>query len=310
MVIFCFLLAGSYAATVTGSLQDITIQPLNTVLMFAPTNDVLLTGTGLNAGPPKSIETINGQFSIVLEAGDYTLSLPLVPWRHSFVISVPNTNGTLNITNLLAAPRSYTYTNNLNFAVKATATDASPDVLETKLNVAGSLSKTLATNAGSVSITLSNPGPMHVNGAQKMCWSTNGETSLLDGALTLPAGSLSAGSILRIEAFGSFADPGGNSPTATVRLKLGGTTVVTQSKAVGAANWHLSALATVRSSGSSGSVCGALALGLDDNTAFPMATQTATVNTTGSLAVDLTGTIDDVTQAENLICEQLVVSLE
>ena len=66
----------SHAATVTGVLQDISIQALNTKLTFSPTTNVLLTATGLNAGPPRTIETTNGKFSIVLEAGDYTVRLP------------------------------------------------------------------------------------------------------------------------------------------------------------------------------------------------------------------------------------------
>ena len=80
--------------------------------MFAPTNEVLITATGLSAGPPKAIDTTNGQFTLALEAGDYTVSLPLVPWRKPFSISVPNNTNTYNITNLLTAPRTYVYTGN------------------------------------------------------------------------------------------------------------------------------------------------------------------------------------------------------
>jgi len=101
----------SPAATVTGTLNDISIQALNTKLTFAPTNEVLLTGTGLSAGPPRTINTTNGEFGLVLEAGDYTVSLPLIPWRRPFAISVFATNGSVNITNLLAPPHTYTYTN-------------------------------------------------------------------------------------------------------------------------------------------------------------------------------------------------------
>src|SRR5438105_108935 len=72
------------AATVIGTLQDISIQALDTKLIFTPTNEVLVTGTGLSAGPPIMIDTTSGQFSIVLEAGDYTVSLPLIPWRRPF----------------------------------------------------------------------------------------------------------------------------------------------------------------------------------------------------------------------------------
>ena len=79
-----FNLQPATAAIVTGTLNDINIQGLNTKLMFSPSTNVLLTPTGLNAGPPKTIDTTNGQFTVVLESGDYTVSLPLVPWRRPF----------------------------------------------------------------------------------------------------------------------------------------------------------------------------------------------------------------------------------
>src|SRR5205823_13479788 len=119
--------------TVVGNLTDISLAPLDTKLIFTPTNQVLVTGSGLSAGPPKIIDTTSGAFSLALEAGDYTVSLPLIPWRRPFVISVFATNGTVNITNLLAAPITYTYPNNLNYSVKATASDVGPDVLGAKL---------------------------------------------------------------------------------------------------------------------------------------------------------------------------------
>jgi len=74
---------------------------------------VLVTGNGLSAGPPKVVDSVNGQFSIVLEAGDYSVSLPLIPWRQPFGISVMDTNATLNITNVMNVAVTYTYTNNL-----------------------------------------------------------------------------------------------------------------------------------------------------------------------------------------------------
>ena len=107
-------------ATVVGNLRDIHQQDLNTKLVFAPTTNVLLTPAGLSAGPPRTLDTVNGQFSVVLEAGDYTVSLPLVSWRKPFGISVFETNGTINITNLLSAPKTYTYTNNLNWVPNGT----------------------------------------------------------------------------------------------------------------------------------------------------------------------------------------------
>lgn len=301
------------AATVTGVLQDITLQALDTRITFAPTNDVLLTPGGLNAGPPRTIATTNGQFSIVLEAGDYTVSLPLVPWRRPFMISVFETNGAINITNLLSPAHTYTYTNNRNYAVKVTGTDPDPGMLDAKLAVAGSLTKTLQTNAGAVSLVISNgpagSGPLHVNAGRVINWSTNGETSLLDGPLTFPAGTLSSRSLLRLEAFGSFADPGMSLPNATFRFKLGATTVCVQTKSVASGNWHVTALMTVRSAGNSGTIAGAMALLQETAEPFPFDVQTATVDTTVNLAFDFRAAIENVTDAENVVCEQVVVTL-
>src|SRR5689334_1489119 len=85
------------AATIIGTLQDISQQSLDTRISFAPTNQVLITGGGLSVGPPRILQSTNGSFSIVLDAGDYTVSLPLLGWRKPFIISVLNTNGIVNI---------------------------------------------------------------------------------------------------------------------------------------------------------------------------------------------------------------------
>ena len=156
MFLSLFLLAASTArsATVTGTLHDLSLQPLNTKLIFTPTNAVLVTPAGLSAGPPRVIETTNGAFSVVLDAGNYTVSLPLVPTRLPFVISVFDTNGTVPITRVLAAPQTYTYTNNLSFALRATAADAAPDVLGAKLDVTPPLTKTTNTVAGGAVLLL------------------------------------------------------------------------------------------------------------------------------------------------------------
>src|SRR5439155_17561363 len=143
------------AATVSGTLVDIGLQPFNTKMVFTPTNEVQISGGGLNAGPPRVLDTTNGAFSILLDAGDYAVSLPLVPSRRPFMISVANTNGTLNITNLISN-LPLASTNNPNYTVKATVTDNGPGILNAKIHVAGSLSKILSTNAGAVTITLSN----------------------------------------------------------------------------------------------------------------------------------------------------------
>jgi len=256
------------SAIVTGSLHDISVQGLNTKLMFSPTNEVLLTGAGLSAGPPKIVATANGSFSVPLEAGDYTVSLPLITWRHPFTISVPETSGTVNITNLLNTPLTYTYTNRVY-------------------------------------------PPLHVNTAQVIAWSTNGTSTLLDSTATISAGSLHAGSTITIDAFGSFSDPGANVPNATLNLKLGSTIVVTETQAVGNNHWHLHGSITIRTTGPTGHAVGAFDLLQDFSGAnpFPTDTQAATLNTTGSLTVDVTASIADFTQAENVTCDQLTILL-
>ena len=304
----------SNAAIVVGDLKDISIQTLDTPIVFAPTNEVLVTSSGLSAGPPAVTVSSSGHFSIVLEAGNYTVSLPLIPWRNPFQIAVFDTNGTVNITNLLTAPKTYTYTNNLNYTVKATSNDLSPDFLDRKISVSGSITKTLVTNSGAISLVLSDSGgssgPLHVNLSRVSAWSTNGETSLLDSAVTLGAGNLTGGKTIVIEAFGAFEDPAANAPVVTLKLKVGSTIVTTQARGTGVATWHLRALLTVRSAGSSGVVAAALGLTLDDYAlpSWSYQTQTATVDTTGALALDLTASVQDFTQAERVFCDQLAIT--
>jgi hypothetical protein len=249
------------AATIIGNLQDISQQSLDTRISFAPTNQVMVTGGGLSVGPPRILQSTNGSFSIVLDAGDYTVSLPLLGGRKPFTISVPTTNGIVNVTNL---PISYPF----------------PD-----------------------------HHPLHVNAAAVNAWSTNVATSLLDGALSIPANTLHPGEIINIEAFGSFDDPGANGPSVTFSLRLGGTTIVTQTKTVQAGNWHLSALVTVRSAGSLGVVAGAMAIEQDSSTAniFSFSTQTALVDTTLALNFDVLASIQDFSATERVICEQMEV---
>ena len=248
-------------ATIIGNLKDISQQSLDTRISFAPTNQVTVTGGGLSVGPPRIIDSANGAFSIVLDTSDYTVSLPLLGWRKPFIISVSNTNNTVNITNL---PISYPF----------------PD-----------------------------HHPLHVNAAAVNAWSTNVATSLLDSTMTVPAGTLHAGNIINMEAFGSFADPGGNGPSVTLTLRLGGTTIATQTKTIQAGNWHLSALVTVRSPGIIGIVAGAMAIEQDNGVVnnFTLGTQTAVVDTTSVLTFDLLASIQNFTGTERIICEQMFV---
>src|SRR3954470_13086020 len=211
-------LQSASAATVTGTLTDISLAPLTTKMLFTPTTNVLVVGSGLSAGPPKMITTASGAFSLDLEAGDYTVSLPLITYRAPFRISVPDSVSTFNITNLLSPPITYTYTN------------------------------WLAT------------GPLHVNTSRVTVWSTNNLQTLLDSGCTLPAGTLAAGKVITIDAFGSSSDPASNGPDLTFTLKLGSTTIWTQTKTPTGNNWHLRALITIRSSGVSGTVAASSAI--------------------------------------------------
>src|SRR5882672_11395063 len=201
-----------HAATVTGNLTDISIQPLDTKLLFTPGTNVLLTGTSLSAGPPKMIDTTAGAFSLALEAGDYTVSLPAIPSRAPFRISVFATNGTVNISNLLSAPVTYTYTNYIAAL------------------------------------------PLRVNTASVTAWSTNAAATLLGGTTTIPSAALVPGRVIILEAFGSISDPAANIPSVSLTLKLGSTTICSQSAPGTTANWHLRPLITVPSAGVSGSV--------------------------------------------------------
>jgi hypothetical protein len=124
--------------------------------------------------------------------------------------------------------------------------------------------------------------------------------------MNFPANTLHRGEAIIFEAFGSFVDPGANGPTVTFTLRLGLTTVVTHTAAIQPGNWHLSGLVTVRSGGV---VAAAMAIEQDTGAGytFPFATQTATVDTTVALNLDLLASVQDFTTAERVICEQLVI---
>jgi hypothetical protein len=94
--------AACIGATVTGNIHDIGIDALNTKITFTPTNIVLLTSSGLSAGPAKTHTSSNGMFSVTLDGGPYTVCFPLIPLRKCFAIEVPDTTNTYSITNLIS----------------------------------------------------------------------------------------------------------------------------------------------------------------------------------------------------------------
>lgn len=107
---------GLSAATIKGTLLEIYGTPLSqTKVTFWPTNLVIVRGTGLSAGPPKTITTdTNGAFSLSLDAGPYTVCLPLVPTRKCFTIVVPEAGtNTLYITNLIVSGQIFWESNGI-----------------------------------------------------------------------------------------------------------------------------------------------------------------------------------------------------
>ena len=77
-------------------------------------------------------------------------------------------------------------------------------------------------------------------------------------------------------------------------------------------HWHLHGSISIRTTGPTGHVVGAFDLLQDFSGANPFSTDTqaATLNTTGSLTVDVSASIADFTQAENVTCDQLTIRLE
>src|SRR2546423_12487832 len=67
----------SPAATIIGNLTDISLQPLDTRISFAPTNQVTVTGGGLSVRPPRLAQTPTRSFSPPPHVGDYTGTPPL-----------------------------------------------------------------------------------------------------------------------------------------------------------------------------------------------------------------------------------------
>ncbi len=90
----CLPMKGS---TITGTILDTQNNPLTTTMVFYPTNAVIVSGSTLSAGAPVPVVTTNGNLSVTLAPGYYVVSFPLIPWRTSFVILVPNDSNTYTI---------------------------------------------------------------------------------------------------------------------------------------------------------------------------------------------------------------------
>lgn len=148
------------AATVTENLLSLGLGKLNTPISFTCTNNPQALPGGLGAGPTIVVTPINGSISTNLSPGGYVVRIP----PYQFTISVPTDSGTYELISLATSGlTTYTYTNNQQYAVKATATDAFPGSLASKLTPGANV--TFTTNGGT-NITISSTGGSGGSGGQ------------------------------------------------------------------------------------------------------------------------------------------------
>lgn len=119
---------------------------------------------------------------------------------------------------------------------------------------------------------------------------SSAETSLLDSAITLPANWWKAKHQIVIELFGSHADNSAAAPA--VRVTLGGTSVWDSGNISGSGSgvWNARIVLTCTATGASGSIRsnGVLSYGINAGSMSQPAVGNTTINTTGSLALDVT----------------------
>jgi hypothetical protein len=116
------------------------------------------------------------------------------------------------------------------------------------------------------------------------------------GTLTMPANFLTVGRTITIDMFGVVKTSDGGAGTKTLALYVGGTAVATGTSGatitqVASNAWYARAQFTCRSTGAAGSIEAGACYQTQIAQAYPVGviipTATATVNTTGTLAVDL-----------------------
>lgn len=108
------------------------------------------------------------------------------------------------------------------------------------------------------------------------------------GSLTLAANTFSAGKTIHVEIWGTTADPFSAAPTRVYKLFLGGTAVYSGSIVAQANSTFVHYInVTCRSAGAMGSFISGGSLILNDGTTTAVISS-GTVNTTGTLAIDVT----------------------
>lgn len=156
--------------------------------------------------------------------------------------------------------------------------------------------------------------------ASKTIASSVAETSLFGtglGSLTIPANFLIVGRSLRVKLFGYFGTTG--TPTLNIKALLGGSTVcstgaIATSGTISNRYWEAEIVLTCRTIGVSGTVIGQGLFTYDNSTQAGkavglVATATTTVNTTGTLALDVTATWGASSASNTITCTNATVEV-
>jgi acyl dehydratase len=150
--------------------------------------------------------------------------------------------------------------------------------------------------------------------ADKTVANTVTPTDLLStgvGSVTLPAGLLTAGMVIRLSAMGHFSTTG--APTIDIALNLGGTELCSTSpKTLGAnltaAGWRVWADIVCRSTGVSGTVVASAIFRNGPTQHWGLVkTTTTTVDTTGTLALTLPAEWGTMDAANTITCQMAII---
>ena len=159
-------------------------------------------------------------------------------------------------------------------------------------------------------VTRSFVGTLFTSTANGTCGGTGTETSIIGtgvGTTTLPANYLVAGKSLRITMYGAYSTKASTPGTLVIKVKLGSTAILTLPATTVTANlvkvpFVIDAIITCRTTGATGTVIGQGDLFLATATAqtgvsytlpnqgTDALTAVANIDTTGTLAVDVTAT--------------------
>lgn len=132
------------------------------------------------------------------------------------------------------------------------------------------------------------------------------------GSLTLPANFFTAGISVRVTAYGYYSVAA--TPTLDLKLKLGGSTILDSTAVTSNAGSNtgivFTSVITCRTAGVTGTIFSQGSFTQLGNTGFQLTnTSTNTINTTGTLAVNLTATWGTASMSDTLTITNLIVEL-